>query len=87
MISLRFILKRERMIMNEDMIKRILEAKKYQKMAFYALFPESITKHLKVIEDEINVMAKEIILNSLCENKESKNGKHETSKVKKVDID
>lgn len=72
--------------MNEDMIKRILEAKKYQKMAFYALFPENITKHFEVIENEINMMVKEVILNSLCENKESKNESHGNSKVKKVDI-
>lgn len=72
--------------MNDDMLKRIFQAKKYQKMALYALFPENITKHFEVIEKEINMMIKEVILESLCKNEESKVEKTGASKVKKVDI-
>ena len=45
--------------MNKDMRKRFMEAKKYQKMAFKALIPESERKHFEVIGNELKEMMME----------------------------
>lgn len=42
--------------MKADMINRVMEARKYQKKAIMALFPESISGHIEVIEKELSAM-------------------------------
>ena len=45
--------------MDQDVGKRLKEALKYQNLAFRALFPESVSSHLDVIERELMAMAAE----------------------------
>lgn len=42
--------------MNQDNLKRVKEAYKYQKLAFRALLPESMAGHMDVIEKELKAM-------------------------------
>lgn len=49
--------------MRNEMLGRVIEAGKYQKMALKALFPEKANRHFKVIEHEL----KEIIMEEVIE--------------------
>ena len=42
--------------MKADMMNRVMEARKYQKKAIMALFPESMSGHIEVIEKELSAM-------------------------------
>lgn len=48
--------------MDREYVNRIKEAKKYQKMAVYALLPESAGKHLEVIGKEVSAMLNECFM-------------------------
>lgn len=43
--------------MDQDVVKRLGEALKYQNLAFRALLPESVSAHLDVIGKELMAMA------------------------------
>ena len=66
--------------MNKEMAKRIREAAKYKKLAVRALFPESATEHLDVMEKEMTAMVMEFL------KKEEKTSTQE-KKAKHVNID
>ena len=77
--------------MNREMLHRLKTAGEYQKKAIMALLPESMERHLDVIEKEIKMMVMEVAAELLkncnrgdaCRDEQS----HEqTSNVKKVDI-
>lgn len=68
------------------MIKRINTASEYQRKAIRALFPEKMGGHLDIIEEELKLMAKEMIIDLLKECNESDVCDEEYPKVKKVDI-
>ncbi|RDU21962.1 hypothetical protein [Anaerosacchariphilus polymeriproducens] len=74
--------------MNKDMIRRLQEAKKYEWMAVKALFPESATAHIEVIEKELKEMLMECMLDFLKSNdeKDKSEQKKEAKDVKKVTI-
>ncbi len=46
--------------MNREMIHRLKVAGEYQKKAIRALFPEEMSGHLDIIENEIKVMIMEL---------------------------
>ncbi len=85
---------------NMEMISRFRTAAGYQKQAIRALFPERMSGHLDVIENEIKLMITEAAMEMLKEagsscfssafvdEKESAENKNNSKKnSKKVDID
>lgn len=79
---------------NVEMMRRLRTAGKYQRKAVRALFPEQMSSHLDVIEEEIKGMFKDMALEMVmeykkCENESCKTGADNgktTGKTKKVDI-
>lgn len=51
--------------MDREMINRMKEAAKYQKMAIRALFPEQAAEHLDVIEGELKAMFHELVMDAV----------------------
>lgn len=74
--------------MNKEMMERIMEAGKYQKMAIRALVPDSKQEHLDVIEKELKALLLEDIL-SFVETavKEDSGTSDKTGKAHKVTIE
>lgn len=78
--------------MNREMIRRLMEARKYQRKALKALFPENMQGHLTVIETEFGAMIKEGLLEVLqsdfMKDEETKEEEKstESSTARKVDI-
>lgn len=82
--------------MNDTLRQRVIEAKKYQKKAFYALLPESAAGHIEVIEREFLLMMTECIMEFMNQNMDTHNETTSTSvnkatekskgKVRKVKI-
>ncbi len=48
--------------MNKDMIRRMKTAGMYQKKAIRALFPEEMSEHIDVIENELKAMFMEMAM-------------------------
>ena len=48
--------------MSSELLGRVLEAGKYQKMAFKKLFPESANRHFEVIEHELKELFMEGVM-------------------------
>lgn len=63
--------------MNTELIARLMEAKKYQKKAIEALFPEEMKEHVEVIERELSAMLKECGMELLKEVMQAAEGKTE----------
>jgi len=77
--------------MNREMINRMKTAGEYQKKAIRALLPERMGGHLDVIENEIKMMAMEIMADMMREcrksgSREEEQAQENVSGVKKVDI-
>lgn len=89
--------------MKADMMNRVMEARKYQKKAIMALFPESMSGHIEVIEKELSAMFMEYAL-EMASQYMKQNSNYETedeskqkavlceetknqSKIRKVSID
>lgn len=68
------------MKMDNETFERVKTAVKYQKMAVNALFPDSVTVHLDVIENEFKKMLKETFM-------EPESSEESSKKTKKVTID
>lgn len=74
--------------MNKEMIKRLKNAGKYQKMALKELFPASANAHLEVIEREIKAMVTEAAVKWMSEFKDDSNTSETADeRVKKVEIE
>jgi hypothetical protein len=83
--------------MNHDMVNRIRDAKRYQKKALLALFPESTAEHIEVIGKELTAIVMECAVDIIKQNGESGNTQEnqdkeckkeeKESRVKKVTID
>ena len=79
---------------NMEMMRRLRTAGKYQRKAVRALFPEQMSSHLDVIEEEIKGMFRDMALEMVmeykkCENESCESGADNgktTGKTKKVDI-
>ncbi len=54
------------MIMNTEVIGRMMEAKKYQMMAIKALFPEGKQEHIDNIEKELKAMFSESMMDCMA---------------------
>lgn len=55
--------------MNKEMMKRLKTAGKYQKKALRALFPEEMSGHLDVIEEEVKAMFMDLAFEMIKEYK------------------
>ena len=53
--------------MNREMLHRLKTAGEYQKKAIMALLPESMERHLDVIEKEIKIMVTETVAEMVWE--------------------
>lgn len=53
--------------MNREMIERLKEASKYEKMAIRALLPEKAAGHIEVIEGELHAMFLEFVMDAVKE--------------------
>ena len=82
--------------MNKEMMNRMREARKYQKMAIRALMPERMAEHVDVIEHEVKAMVRETIIDVVKDrvwdnlnekSQETTASQEKESKVKKVTID
>ena len=82
--------------MNKEMMRRIKEARKYQKMAIRALMPERMAEHVDVIEHEVKAMVRETIIDVVKDrvwdnfnekSQETTASQEKELKVKKVTID
>lgn len=78
-------------MMNKEMLHRMKIAGEYQRKAIRALFPEEMSEHLDVIENELKMMVMEAATELLKEYNKSDacskgQSQEQTSKVKKVDI-
>lgn len=82
--------------MNKEMMNRMREARKYQKMAIRALMPERMAEHVDVIEHEVKEMVRETIIDVVKDrvwdnlnekSQETTASQEKESKVKKVTID
>ena len=74
--------------MNKELIRRLRNASKYQKMAIKELFPAETNAHLEIIERELKAMVTETAMKWMSEFRadgetEEASGEH----VKKVEID
>ena len=78
--------------MNKEMKERLKTAADYQKKAIEALFPECVSKHMKVIGKEMKAMLAELaagcILKEAAKEKEKDARAKDVAekRVKKVDI-
>lgn len=80
--------------MNKEIISRLKTAGEYQRQAIYALFPDNISRHLDVIEKELEMMAVEIAADVVrecrkcgnCGNCDREQAYKKESEVKKVEI-
>ena len=74
--------------MNKELIRRIKNASKYQKMAIKELFPAETNAHLEVIERELKAMVTETAVKWMSEFKTSDVAEEPAEeRVKKVEID
>ena len=82
--------------MNKEMMNRMREARKYQKMAIRALMPVRMAEHVDVIENEVKAMVRETIIDVVKDrvwdnfnekSQETTASQEKESKVKKVTID
>ena len=69
--------------MSSEMVRRFMVAADYQKKAIRALFPEEMSGHLDVIENEVKAMFVEFAMEMGKEHKETS---EDNRKTKKVDI-
>ncbi|HKM33510.1 MAG TPA: hypothetical protein VJY54_02060 [Lachnospiraceae bacterium] len=67
--------------MNADLMNRVMEARKYQKKAIMALFPDSKAGHIEVIEKELRAMFMEyaVELAGQCMQQKGFSGQEESS--------
>ncbi len=73
--------------MNKELIKRLKNAGKYQKMAIKELFPKETNAHLEVIERELKAMVSEAAVKWISEFKDTDEPAESDSEgVKKVEI-
>ena len=74
--------------MNKELIRRLKNASKYQKMAIKELFPAETNAHLEVIERELKAMVAETAVKWMSEFKGTEGTGESTpeERVKKVDI-
>ena len=74
--------------MNKELIKRLKNAGKYQKMAIKELFPKETSAHLEVIERELKAMVTEATVKWMSEFKvDDEVSEPSEERVKKVEID
>lgn len=74
--------------MNKELIKRLKNAGKYQKMAIKELLPKETNAHLEIIERELKAMVSEAAVKWMSEFKcADEPAKTEGERVKKVEID
>lgn len=74
--------------MNKELIKRLKNAGKYQKMAIKELLPKETNAHLEIIERELKAMVSEAAVKWMSEFKRADEpAKTEGERVKKVEID
>lgn len=73
--------------MNKELIQRIKNAGKYQKMAIKELFPKETNAHLEVIERELKAMVSEAAVKWMSELKNmDEPAESDGERVKKVEI-
>lgn len=73
--------------MNKELIKRLKNAGKYQKMAIKELFPKETNAHLEVIERELKAMVSEAAVKWISEFKDADEpAESDDERVKKVEI-
>lgn len=73
--------------MNKELIQRIKNAGKYQKMAIKELFPKETNAHLEVIERELKAMVTEAAVKWMSELKNTDEpAETDEGRVKKVEI-
>ena len=73
--------------MNKELIKRLKNAGKYQKMAIKELFPKETNAHLEVIERELKAMVSEAAVKWISEFKDADEpAERDDEGVKKVEI-
>jgi len=73
--------------MNKELIKRLKNAGKYQKMAIKELFPKETNAHLEVIERELKAMVSEAAVKWISEFKDTDEpAESDSERVKKVEI-
>ncbi|MCR5722685.1 MAG: hypothetical protein K6G72_10130 [Lachnospiraceae bacterium] len=73
--------------MNKELIQRIKNAGKYQKMAIKELFPKETNAHLEVIERELKAMVSEAAVKWMSELKNTDEpAETDEGRVKKVEI-
>ena len=73
--------------MNKELIKRLKNAGKYQKMAIKELFPKETNAHLEVIERELKAMVSEVAVKWISEFKDTDEpAESDGERVKKVEI-
>ncbi|MBO4680228.1 MAG: hypothetical protein J5626_11240 [Lachnospiraceae bacterium] len=74
--------------MNKELIRRLKNASKYQKMAIKELFPAETNAHLEVIERELKAMVTETAVKWMSEFKaDDEVSEPSEERVKKVEID
>ena len=73
--------------MNKELIKRLKNAGKYQKMAIKELFPKETSAHLEVIERELKAMVTEAAVKWMSEFTDTEEPEENSGeRVKKVEI-
>ena len=73
--------------MNKELIQRLKNAGRYQRMAIKELFPKETNAHLEVIEREIKAMVAEAAVKLMSEFKGTEEpAETEGERVKKVEI-
>ena len=74
--------------MNKELLRRLKNASKYQKMAIKELFPTETNAHLEVIERELKAMVTETAVKWMSEFKvDDEVSEPSEERVKKVEID
>ena len=72
--------------MSKELIKRLKNAGKYQKMAIKELFPKETNAHLEVIECELKAMVSEAAVKWISEFKDTDEpAESDGERVKKVE--
>lgn len=73
--------------MEQSFIERVIEAKKYGKLAVRALLPEQAAVHLDNIEKELKAIITECVIDIVRHEKEEVKQDNTSSNIKKVKID
>lgn len=77
--------------MNKEMLHRMKTAGEYQRKAIRALFPEELSGHIDVIENELKIMLMELVTELMNDSRKESTSEElhkekNSFKAKRVDI-